>query len=227
VTSAHPTGHEVVEYEQDGTKLEGYMAFPTDGGASAKRPAILVFHDWMGVSDDTKMRADMLAALGYVAFAADVYGKGVRPSGPEEAMKLVMKYKGDRGLMRSRGQAALARLTSDPRVDPTKVVAIGYCFGGTESLELGRTGAALAGIVTFHGGLDTPHPEDGKNIKGRVLVLHGGDDPYVKPAEVQAFEEEMRTAKVDWELVAYGGAVHAFTIKKAGNDPSKGAAYDA
>lgn len=225
--ATHPTRGETVEYQDGTTVLEGYLAYPTDGVAAAKRPGVLVFHDWMGVSADTKRRADQLAALGYVAFAGDVYGKGVRPASSEEAGKVAGRYKGDRSTMRTRGEAALKRLLADPRVDPAKVAAIGYCFGGTEALELARDGAPLAGVVTFHGGLGSPRPEDGKNIKARVLVLHGADDPFVKPEEVAAFEDEMRQANVDWQLVAYGGAVHAFTIQGAGSDKSKGAAYDA
>jgi dienelactone hydrolase len=214
----------VVSYQDGTTELEGYLAKPKD---AAKHPAVLVFHDWMGVSADTKKRADQLAALGYVAFAADVYGKGVRPTTAEEAGKLAGRYKSDRALMRSRGEAALKKLVADPSVDATKVAAIGYCFGGTEALELGRDGAPLVGIVSFHGGLSSPTPADGKNIKARVLVLHGADDPFVKPDEVAAFQDEMRQAHVDWQFVAYGGAVHAFTVQGAGSDPSKGAAYDA
>ncbi len=212
---------------QDGTiELEGYLAKPKDD-AKVKRPAVLVFHDWMGVSADTKKRADQLAALGYVALAADVYGKGVRPASSDEARTVATRFKNDRALMRARGEAALKKLLAEPAVDATKVAAIGYCFGGTEALELGRAGAALVGIVSFHGGLSSPKPEDGKNIKARVLVLHGADDPFVKPDEVAAFQDEMRQAHVDWQFVAYGGAVHAFTVQGAGNDPSKGAAYDA
>jgi len=112
-------------------------------------------------------------------------------------------------------------------VDPNRVGAMGYCFGGGTVLELARSGANLAGVISFHGNLDTPNPDDAKNIKGKVLVLHGADDPYVPAQVVQAFQEEMRKAKADWEFVAYGGAVHAFTQKAAGDDPTKGAAYNA
>lgn len=224
---AEPTvGHETFEYTSADTKLEGYLAFP-EGAASAKHPGVVVFHDWMGLGPNPKMRADMLAKLGYVALAADLYGVGVRPTTPEEAGKLAGKYKEDRATLRARARAALDRLVATGKVDPSEIAAIGYCFGGTAALELARSGAPLAGTVTFHGGLSTPHPEDAKNIKGRVLVLHGADDPFVKADEVAAFETEMRTAKLDWTFVAYGGAVHAFTVKSAGDDPSKGAAYDA
>lgn len=225
--AAHAVKTETVAYKEGETALEGYLAYPADAAPGAKLPGIVVFHDWMGLGPGPKRRAEQLAELGYVAFAADVYGKGVRPESPADAGKLAGKFKDDRPLMRARGQAALASLVASGRVDPSKVVAMGYCFGGTEALELGRSGAAVAGIVSFHGGLATPHPEDAKNIKGRVLALHGADDPHVKPEEVLAFEEEMRQAHVDWQLKAYGGAVHAFAVKEAGNDRSKGAAYDA
>lgn len=225
-TAAHAVKAEAVAYADGDAQLEGWLAVPSDVGPE-KRPVIVVFHDWMGLGEGTKKRAEQLAALGYVAFAADVYGKGVRPHDPGEAGKLAGKYKDDRALMRSRTNAALKVATASPLADPSKAVAMGYCFGGTAALELGRSGAPVAGIVTFHGGLATPHPEEARNIKGRVLALHGADDPFVKNDEVLAFEDEMRQAHVDWQLKAYGGAVHAFTVKEAGNDPSKGAAYDA
>jgi dienelactone hydrolase len=225
--SAHPVRSEIVPYSEGATPLEGYLAIPADSAAGARLPALLVFHDWMGLGEGTKRRADQLAALGYVAFAADVYGAGVHPANAGEAGKLAGKFKEDRALLRARGAAALKALAASAHADPTRVVAMGYCFGGTAALELGRSGAAVAGIVTFHGGLATPHPEDARNIKGRVLALHGADDPFVKAEEVLAFEDEMRQAGVDWQLKAYGGAVHAFTVKEAGSDPKKGAAYDA
>lgn len=219
------SAHETLEYPAGAATMEGYLAVPSN--TTGKRPGVLVFHDWMGLGANTKMRADKLAELGYVALAADLYGKGVRPTNPGEAGKLAGQYKEDRETLRLRGKAALDRLVATGKVDPNSIAVIGYCFGGTAALELARSGAPLAGTVSFHGGLSTPHPEDAKNIHGKVLVLHGADDPFVKPEEVAAFETEMRTAKIDWQLVAYGGAVHAFTVEGAGNDPSKGAAYDA
>ena len=121
------------------------------------------------------------------------------------------------------GYACLAQ----PQTDPKHVAAMGYCFGGTTVLELARSGAPVAGTISFHGGLDTPTPQDAKNIKGKVLALTGADDPHVPGDQVLAFEKEMRDAKVDWQLIAYGGAVHAFAVPSAGNDNSKGAAYNA
>jgi len=216
---------ELVEYKQGDTTLEGYLAYD-DAHNSRLKPAIIVVHDWMGLSADTKMRAEQIAKMGYVAFAADIYGKGQRPGSPEEAGKLAGKFKDDRQLLRARAQAALAKLITYPFVDPKKLVAIGFCFGGTTALELARSGAPLVGTVSFHGGLATPSPDDAKNIKGKVLVLHGADDPHVPASEVTSFQDEMRRAKVDWQFVSFGNTVHAFTVAGAGNDPSKGAAYN-
>src|ERR1700733_7767715 len=155
--------NKLVEYKDGDTVLEGYLAF--DDAAKGKRPGILVVHAWMGLDDNARKRADMLAGLGYVAFAADIYGKGVRPKDRDEAGKLAGKYKGDRTLLRGRVTAALAELDKQPNVDTAKTAAIGYCFGGTTVLELARSGAKLSGVVTFHGGLDSPTPADGAKIQ--------------------------------------------------------------
>jgi dienelactone hydrolase len=215
---------ETVEYTSDGTTMEGFVAFDD---AKKSSPAILVVHDWMGPSDFTKGKAEQLAKEGYVAFVADIYGKGVRPHDAGEAGKLAGKFKEDRKLMRAHVQAAFDKLSAMPNVDKKKIVAIGYCFGGTVALELARSGAPLAATTTFHGGLATPTPQDAKNIKGPVLVLHGADDPYVPAAEVKAFKEEMKNGHVKMEFIPFKGAVHAFAIPAAGNDKSKGAAYNA
>jgi dienelactone hydrolase len=214
-----------VEYQQGDAKLEGYLAY--DAASTGKRPGILVVHEWTGINPYTRKRVEQLASLGYVAFAADIYGKGIRPATPKEAAETAGRYKSDRPLLRARVQAALAELRKQPGVDPARIAAIGYCFGGTTVLELARSGADVRGVVSFHGGLDTPTPGDAKNIKAKVLALAGADDPFVPPAQVAAFEEEMRAAKVDWQLVKYSGAVHSFTNPGAGNDNSKGAAYNA
>ncbi|GFO57230.1 dienelactone hydrolase [Geomonas sp. Red276] len=214
-----------VDYRQGDTTLEGFLAY--DDSFKGKRPGVLVIHEWTGVTSYEKGRCEQLAKLGYVAFAADIYGKGVRPSNPQEAAREAGKYRSeDRSLLRARAAAGLEKLAGFKNVNPKKLAAMGYCFGGTATLELARSGADLLGTVSFHGGLDTPNPADAKNIKGRVLALHGGDDPLVPADKVAAFQKEMRDAKVDWEMNIYGGAVHSFTNPKSGNDPSKGVAYN-
>jgi len=215
---------QVVEYQAGDTAVQGFLAY--DDASTNPRPGVLLIHVWMGVSDYAESRAKQLAALGYVAFAADIYGKGVRPANPKEAAALAGKYKGDRALYRERLKAGLAQLATNKIVAPGQIAAIGYCFGGTGVLELARSGADLKGVVTFHGGLSTPTPEDAKNIKCPVLALHGADDPFVKPDEVAAFKKEMADAKVKYTFIAYPGAVHSFTRPDAGNDNSKGAAYN-
>lgn len=213
-----------VEYYEGNTVLEGYLAY--DNAVQGKRPGVLVVHEWTGLGDYVKGRAEQLATLGYVAFAVDIYGKGVRPKNSDEAGAQASIYRKDRPLMRRRVTAGLDYLKTNEFVDLNRIAAIGYCFGGGVALELARSGANIAGVVVFHGSLDTPTPEDAKNIKCRVLVLHGADDPYVTPEQMAAFEKEMRDARVDWQLVKFGGAVHSFSNPASGNDPSKGVAYN-
>ena len=215
----------VIEYKHGDTVLEGYMAW--DDSVQGRRPGVLVVHDWTGLGDYARKRSKQLAEMGYVAFALDMYGQGIRPKTPQEAAAQAGIYKKDRPLMRARAQAGLEVLLGSKLCDPKRVAAIGYCFGGTTVLELARSGAEIAGVISFHGGLDTPTPGDAKNIRCKVLVLHGGDDPHVPRKDVEAFEDEMRGGGVDWQLIVYGGAVHSFTHPATGDDKSKGAAYDA
>ncbi len=215
---------EVIEYKHGDVVLEGYLAY--DDVVKGKRPGIMVVHEWMGLNFYVRMRAEQLAKMGYVALAIDMYGKGVRAKDSNEAASLAGPYWADRPLMRARANAGLEVLKKHPLTKVKHIAGIGYCFGGGTVLELARSGAEVAGVVSFHGNLDTPNPADAKNIKGKVLILHGGDDPFVKDDQVVKFEEEMRKAGVDWQIVIYGGAVHSFTNPEAGNDPSKGAAYN-
>ncbi len=215
---------ETIDYKDGEVILEGYLAY--DDSIKGKRPGVLVVHEWTGISDYEKRRVEELARAGYIAFAADIYGKGIRPETREEAARQAGIYRRDRKLMRKRVQAGLAELKKHPLTDSLRVAAIGYCFGGGAVLELARSGADIKGIVSFHGNLDTPNPEDAKMIKAKVLVLRGADDPYVSTEQVKNFEEEMRKANVDWRMVSYEGAVHGFTNPASGNDPSRGVAYN-
>ena len=216
----------IIEYKDGDAVLAGVLVFNAAAKAPVKQPGVIVVPDWMGVGPFAIERAAKLVELGYIAFVSDIYGKNVRPTNPQEAGAQAGKYKKDRPLLRSRVNAALTVLRDQPSCDAGRLAAIGYCFGGTTVLELARSGAPVAGVVSFHGGLDSPTPADAKNIHGKVLALHGADDPLVPPVEVAGFQEEMRAAGVNWQFTAYGGAVHAFTNPRAGNDPSKGAAYN-
>jgi dienelactone hydrolase len=216
---------QTINYTEGATPLEGYLVYDASR-TNVTSPTVIVVHEWMGLNDFSKRQADSLAALGYVAFAADIYGKGVRPTSPQEAGAQATIYRNDRALYRRRLNAALDFINTQPQVDRNKIAAIGYCFGGTGALELARSGANIAAAVSIHGGLSSPTPQDARNIKAKVLVQHGAEDPNVPPAEVQAFMDEMKSAGVDYQFQAFSNAVHAFTNPAAGNDKSKGAAYN-
>ena len=205
--------------------MEGFVASPSLAEGEF-RPGILLIHDWTGLQEDARERAIQIAEeLGYVCFAADVYGKGVRPSNPQECGVQAGLYRKDRSLFRQRLKDALEQLKKIPGCHPNQLAAIGYCFGGTGVLELARSGADLRGVVSFHGGLDSPTPEDGTHIRSKVLVLHGAEDPFVSQENLQAFVQEMRQWQVDWQMIQYGGAVHSFTKKEAGENAASGSAY--
>ncbi len=215
---------EVTDYELDGATLEGTVVY--DDSATEPRPAVIIYHQWSGAGDYELSRARMLAEQGYVAFVADVYGKGVRPATFDERRALVTAYIGDRPMMRARARAALDTVRQNPHVKPDAIAAIGYCFGGIVVLELARDGADIDAAVSIHGGLNTPNPGDAANIKAVILAQHGGDDPHVPAEELAAFRKEMTDANVNATVTIYEGAVHAFTDKNAGDDPSTGAAYN-
>ena len=214
-----------VEYKDGEVALEGFTAYD-ESAVKNGAPAVIIVHEWNGLGDYVKSRARQIASLGYVVFCADIYGKNVRPKTREESAKASSIYKNDRQLMRRRINLAFDEVKKNQFVDKKRIAVMGYCFGGGVALELARSGAELAGAVSFHGNLDTKTPEDAKNIKCKILVLHGADDPSVPPAQVAAFKKEMDDARVDWHMVSYGGAVHAFTNPASGNDPSRGAAYN-
>jgi dienelactone hydrolase len=209
---------EDIEYVHDGVRMVGQLA--VDESRAGTRPAVLVAHDAMGLSDHPKRTARRLAELGYVALAIDYHGGGATLS-PDEIGPRLGALMGDAAKTRSVARAGLDTLLASEYADATKVAAIGYCFGGTLSLELARSGADLAAVVGFHSGLATEHPQDAANITGKVLVCIGADDPVIPPDQRLAFEEEMRAGGVDWQLHLYGGAVHSFTNPLAdGSNPA-------
>jgi len=211
-------------YQDGAVRLAGYLSRPAS--VQGKVPGVLVIHQWMGLTGHEQMIADRLAGLGYVALAADIYGEGVRPKDTTEAATQAKIYKGDRTLYRRRIRAGLDTLKAQAGVDPARVAVIGFCFGGTGALEAARAGMPVAGVVSFHGGLDFVPALDSPAITAKVLVCHGADDILESPQDIAAFQDEMRKTKADYMFVSYGGAVHAFTQKEAGNDPSKGFAYN-
>jgi dienelactone hydrolase len=213
-----------ITYKQNDTEMRGFLAY--DDAFPGKRPGVLVVHEWWGLNDFAKDKAKQLAGLGYVALAADMYGNGVTTTSREEAARLAA-LRQNPPLLRARALAALHALAADPRVNPKRLAAIGFCFGGTTVLELAYSGADLAGVVSFHGGLPKAQPDDLKHIKAAILVLHGADDPHVPAADIAAFQEAMRKAGADWQMVFFGGAVHGFTNPAAGSDKATGVAYDA
>jgi len=214
-----------VEYKLGGAVFEGFQVH--DDALNGKRPAVLVIHQWTGLSNYEKKRARMLAELGYNVFAADIYGKGILPLAPGPAAKESGVYKKDRALYRARLMAALEVLQRDELTDASNIAVIGYCFGGAGALELARAGAPVKGVVSFHGSLDAGEGHAAKaDVKmPKILVLHGADDPYAPASQVEDLRKEMKAAGADLEVILYQGAVHAFTQPQAGDDPSKGAAF--
>ncbi len=213
-----------VQYEADGVVLKGYLAYDTN--VKMKSPGVLVVHEWWGLNDYARMRARMLASLGYTALALDMYGEGKQAAHPADAIKFSSEIMKNFETAKIRFNAAMDYLKGQPTVDPDRIGAIGYCFGGTTVLELARSGADVKGVASFHGTLDTPNPADAKNIKGSVLILQGADDPYVPIAQRTAFQDEMEKGGVDWQMNIYGHAVHSFTNPASGNDKPKGLAYN-
>ncbi|MGD9060002.1 MAG: dienelactone hydrolase family protein, partial [Desulfobacterales bacterium] len=211
-----------VEYKHEDIVLEGYLAY--DDTAKGKRPGVLVVHEWWGLNDYVRMRVDKLAKLGYVAFALDMYGKGIWTDQASKAQELSGHLRG-KPIMRQRARAGLEILRKNERVDPTKIAAIGYCFGGTTVLELAYSGADIAGVVSFHGGLTTPKAEDMSRIKAKILVLHGANDAFIPPEKIAAFQEGVGKAGADWQMIYYGGAVHSFTNPAADKKNINGLAY--
>lgn len=215
---------EVLEYTAGSTRMHGLLARPD--GLAEVRPGILVVHEWWGRTSYPDRRATMLAELGYVALAVDMYGQGQQAKDVAEAGKYYSELMGDTATLRDRITAAYQTLRAHPGVDPRRIVCLGYCMGGTVTLELARSGAELAGFVSFHGALSSPQPAGPGQIRGSVLVLHGAADPMVGADQVAGFREEMTRAGADWQFHEFGGAMHGFTRWDA-NMPEAGIQYHA
>jgi dienelactone hydrolase len=198
-----------IDYKQGNTALSGYLIY--DDAVQGRRPGVLMIHDRSGFSEGTLADAQMIAKLGYVVFAEDIFGKGVVPKDVPEMTDLITIYNNDRPLMRARALAGFDVLKAQPMVDPTKLASVGYCFGGTVGIELIETGAPLLGFVSVHGSFRNFTPEAAKNIKGRVLILHGAEDPVAPVEELNAVISQFRAAKVDFEVNLYSGTTHGFT----------------
>ncbi|MDD5035160.1 MAG: dienelactone hydrolase family protein [Methylococcaceae bacterium] len=211
-----------IEYFHDGICLEGLLAW--DDELDGPRPGVMVSHAWVGRDELACNKARALAELGYVGFALDLYGKGVLGSNPTENTQLMTPFMEDRTLLQNRMSTALASLRQQPEVDPDRIAAIGFCFGGLCVLDLARTGADLRGVVSFHGLLIPPGNTEGRRIQAKVLVLHGYDDPMVPPEQVLELAGELSRAEADWQIHAYGGTMHAFTNPLV-NDPAFGTVY--
>ena len=198
-----------VDYTHGNTPLKGYLAY--DDSSSGKRPGVLLVHYRGGLSETTLEDAQMIAKLGYVVFAEDIFGKDVLPKTVPEMTALTNIYNTDRPLMRTRAQAGFDVLRQNPMVDPAKLAIVGYCFGGTVAVELAETGVPAVGMIAVHGSFRNFTPAAAKNIKGRVLILHGAEDPVAPLDEVNKLIADLRTAKVNWQLELYSGAEHGFT----------------
>lgn len=198
-----------IDYKQGSAPLSGYLVY--DDSVSGKQPGVLMIHDRSGFSEGTLSDAAMIAKLGYVVFAEDMFGKGVVPKTVPEMMDTIAIYDTNRPLMRERALAGFEVLKSQPMVDPARLAAVGYCFGGTTGVELVETGAPLVGFISVHGAFKNFTPEGAKNIKGRVLILHGAEDPVAPLEEVNTLVSQLRAAKVNFEVNIYIGAAHAFT----------------
>lgn len=206
-----------VPYEHGGVKLEGWLAYD-DAKATTAHPApgVLVIPEWWGLNDYPKGRAEQLAALGYVAFAADMYGAGVVTTDPKQAGELAGQFYG-KPLMADRARAGLDQLLKSGRVDASRVAAIGYCFGGATVQALAFSGVPLAGIVSFHGSLIAPSAEAAAGTRAKLLICHGAVDPFIPKEQVDAFLKALNDGKLDFQFVSYAGAIHAFTNPKAGD----------
>ncbi len=212
-----------VDYNDGNQVLSGISVKPSK--ALANKAGVLILPAWMGIDDHAKDTANRLAAMGYTTFVADIYGADKRPKNYSEAGEMAGYFKKNIREYQNRIKLALDQLVKQG-ANPDKIIVLGYCFGGTGAIEAARTNMKVNGVVSFHGGLGRDVNRNIVKITPKVLVLHGADDPYESKEEISAFQEEMRRAEADWQMVYYAKAVHSFTDKNAGTDNSKGAAYN-
>ena len=215
-----------INYEVGGKKMQSVLVY--DDAVKTPRPGVVMTPDWLGITPDNLALARQIAGKDYVILVADVYGADQRPKNADEAGAATKALYQNRDELRARIGAALAQLKAQAGkapLDGRHYGAIGFCFGGATTLELARSGADVAGVVSFHGNLETDDPARAKNIKAKVLVLHGADDKYESPEQIAAFQQEMRDGKVDWQFLSYGGAVHCFAIPTA-DGSNRGCKYD-
>ncbi len=215
-----------IRYQHQGVTLLGYLALPENASEDEPVPGVLVVHEWWGHDDYARSRAERIAReFGYAAFALDMYGEGILTDDPARASELSRPFSTDRTLMRARARAGLQTLAAQPGVDDQRLASIGYCFGGTVSLELARAGEPINAIVAFHANLSAPLPAKPDQVRAMVLVCNGVDDPFVPVEQRNAFISEMQAAEVDFQFVEYANAVHSFTNPAADDRNMNGVAY--
>jgi len=213
-----------IDYEYGGTKLKGYLAY--DDAVKGKRPGVLVVHEWWGLNEYAKKRAEALAKLGYVAFAPDMYGNGKTTEHPKEAREMATKVRENVKTWRGRAEAGLKVLKEQEQTDGKKLAAIGYCFGGSTVLQLAYTGADLAAVVTFHAALPAATADEAKKIKAKLLICHGAVDPFIPEDAITKFKKALEDGKADYQFVSYGGAQHSFTVPGIDKVGVKGLSYN-
>ncbi len=213
-----------IEYQAGNIKAKGFLAW--DDAIQGARPGVLVVHEWWGLNDYAKQRAEMLAKEGYVALACDMYGDGKLASHPKEAGEMAGLVRANQGEWRNRASAALTLLKAQPQCDSKRLAAIGYCFGGSTALQLAYSGADLGVVGVFHGSLPTPTEAEAKSIKGTILVCHGSLDSFVSPESIQAFSTALNSAGTDWEMDYYSQTKHSFTDPEADKHGIPGIAYN-
>ena len=213
-----------VVYSQGGVTLEGYLAY--DDAVSGKLPGILVVHEWWGLNQYARSRAERLAKMGYVAFALDMYGKGKSTTHPEEASTWMKAVNSNMDQWVQRAMAGLNVLKKQPRVDTRRLAAIGYCFGGATVQVLAYSGADLKGVVSFHGSLISPSKEQAMQTGAKILICHGAEDPMIQPEALTTYVKGMNATSIDWQMIAYGGTRHSFTNPEADKRGMAALAYN-